>query len=374
LLKLKIGITGQNGFVGWHLSQTIKYFHPNDFYLIPFERNFFSNPDSLDNFVSKCDCIVHLAGLNRAKDERQISEVNIALSKQLTESFKRVNFKGKLIFSSSAQEKNNTSYGASKKEARQVFINESEKVGFKFSGLIIPNIFGPFCKPNHNSFIATFCRKIINEVEPDIINDSEVELLYVGRLVEEIIKNIKNPSNSNIIIAPQQNIKVSHVLKKLKTFYKQYIEKGEIPKLEREFDLQLFNTFRNYLNFEQKYPIKHKKNTDKRGSFSEIVRTKVSGQVSYSITNPKSIRGNHFHTRKIERFSVIQGKALIQLRKIGTDMKYNFRLNGHTPSFVDMPIWYTHNITNIGEEPLITLFWINEPYDENDSDTFFEIV
>ena len=127
---MKIGITGQNGFVGWHLSQTIKYFHPNDFYLIPFKRNFFSNPDSLDNFVSNCDCIVHLAGLNRAKDERQISEVNVALSKQLTESFKRVNFKGKLIFSSSVQEKNKTSYGSSKKEARQVFINESDKFGF----------------------------------------------------------------------------------------------------------------------------------------------------------------------------------------------------------------------------------------------------
>ncbi len=371
---MKIGITGQNGFVGWHLSQTIKYFHPNDFQLILFERNYFSNPDSLDNFVSKCDCIIHLAGLNRAEDQLKISEINIALSKQLMESFERVNFKGKLIFSSSAQENNNSSYGTSKKEARKVFINGSNKVGFEFLGLIIPNIFGPFCKPNYNSFIATFCEKIINGIEPEIIFDNKVELLYVGTLVEEIIKNIKNPSNSNIIIVPQEKIKVSHVLKKLNTFYKQYIEKAEIPQLESRFDLQLFNTFKSYLNFEQKYPIKHKENIDDRGSFTEILRSKVSGQVSYSITNPESIRGNHFHTRKIERFSVIQGKALIQLRKIGSNTIHNFTLNGNIPSFVDMPIWYTHNIANIGEEPLITLFWINEPYCEKDSDTYFEIV
>ena len=39
-----------------------------------------------------------------------------------------------------------------------------------------------------------------------------------------------------------------------------------------------------------------------------------------------------------------------------------------------MPIWITHNITNIGDDELLTLFWINEPYDTNDPDTFFEEV
>ena len=116
------------------------------------------------------------------------------------------------------------------------------------------------------------------------------------------------------------------------------------------------------------------KHSDNRGFFSEIIRCEAGGQFSYSLTLPEIIRGNHFHTRKIERFSVIQGKALIQLRKIGSNTTHDFRLNGDSPSFVDMPIWYTHKITNIGEEPLITLFWINEPYDENDSDTYFEIV
>ena len=36
-----------------------------------------------------------------------------------------------------------------------------------------------------------------------------------------------------------------------------------------------------------------------------------------------------------------------------------------------MPIWYTHNITNIGDTDLITLFWINEPYNPEDADTYF---
>jgi UDP-2-acetamido-2,6-beta-L-arabino-hexul-4-ose reductase len=37
---------------------------------------------------------------------------------------------------------------------------------------------------------------------------------------------------------------------------------------------------------------------------------------------------------------------------------------------VDMPIWYTHNITNIGTDELFTIFWINEPYNPADPDTY----
>ena len=51
-----------------------------------------------------------------------------------------------------------------------------------------------------------------------------------------------------------------------------------------------------------------------------------------------------------------------------------YKLSGKTPSFVDIPLWHTHSIQNIGEEDLLTLFWINEPYNEQDSDTFFENV
>jgi len=39
-----------------------------------------------------------------------------------------------------------------------------------------------------------------------------------------------------------------------------------------------------------------------------------------------------------------------------------------------MPVWYTHNITNIGNEELYTQFWINEWYDAADPDTYYEAV
>jgi UDP-2-acetamido-2,6-beta-L-arabino-hexul-4-ose reductase len=100
----------------------------------------------------------------------------------------------------------------------------------------------------------------------------------------------------------------------------------------------------------------------------------MGGQFSFSTTVPGITRGNHFHTRKIERFIVIKGKAVIELRRIGTAEVLRFELDGNQPSFVDMPVWYTHNLTNTGEEEIVTLFWINEFYNPDDPDTFFETV
>jgi UDP-2-acetamido-2,6-beta-L-arabino-hexul-4-ose reductase len=123
-----------------------------------------------------------------------------------------------------------------------------------------------------------------------------------------------------------------------------------------------------------KFPVPYKLNTDNRGSFVELIKANTSGQTSYSITIPGITRGNHYHTRKVERFAVIKGNARIRLRKTGTPEIIEYFLDGKHPSFVDMPIWYTHNITNIGDEELFTMFWINEPYDPADPDTYFEEV
>jgi UDP-2-acetamido-2,6-beta-L-arabino-hexul-4-ose reductase len=122
------------------------------------------------------------------------------------------------------------------------------------------------------------------------------------------------------------------------------------------------------------FPKKFVQHADNRGAFVEIARQGIPGQTSFSTTLPGITRGNHFHTRKIERFAVIKGKALIQLRRIGTEEVFDFYLDGDEPAYVDMPIWYTHNIKNIREDILYTIFWINEPFDENDPDTYFEIV
>ncbi|MFV8465654.1 NAD-dependent epimerase/dehydratase family protein [Flavobacterium sp. LB1P62] len=371
---LKIGITGQNGFVGSHLFNTLGL-QPNVFVRVVFERNFFENNELLDEFVSKCDVIVHLAALNRHNNPEVIYKTNIDLVSILVASLERTNSKPHLIMSSSSQEERDNPYGKSKKEGREISANWASKVKTLFTGMIIPNVFGPFGNPYYNSVVATFAHQIANGEEPKIDTDGSLKLIYVSELVSEIINAIQNKTNN---AAYQVNYtaeaKVSEILTLLQNYKSVYQDKGEIPAINSTFELNLFNTFRCYMDIKNYFPVNFVEHTDPRGSFVEIIRLGIGGQVSFSTTIPGITRGDHFHTRKIERFAVIKGRALIQLRKIGTDEVFDFYLDGTNPAYVDMPIWYTHNITNIGDETLYTNFWINEPFNPDDADTFFEKV
>lgn len=371
---MKIGITGQSGFIGYHVSKTIKYKFEK-YVIVPFHKSYFEDTILIDSFVSSCNIIVHLAGVNRADSDKEVYVSNIKINTALKNALIRTKFKGHLIFASSSQEDSTSLYGLAKKESR-IFLQQTlTESGGKFTGLIIPNVYGPFCKPNYNSFVATFCNKILNEEVPEINKDVSIPLIYVGNLTQQIINTIQSKKEIKLkLIEPDIEVKVSEVKTLLKYFKDSYLKGNTIPFFNNPFELSLFNTFRSYIDLNKTYPIALNKQADKRGFFSEIIRTENGGQFSFSTTLPNITRGNHFHTRKIERFIVLQGKAKISLRRIGSDVVHEFLLDGAKPGYIDMPIWYTHNITNIGKVHLITSFWINEPYNSEDSDTYFENV
>jgi len=119
---IKVGVTGSNGFIGWHLCQTLKL-DIDRFEIIEFNRSWFDNTLELDIFVSNCDVIVHLAGLNRHSEETVIYDTNIRLANKLVDAFIRTNYKGQVLFSSSIQEERNNVFGNSKKKQEQYSLN-----------------------------------------------------------------------------------------------------------------------------------------------------------------------------------------------------------------------------------------------------------
>lgn len=370
---MKLAITGQDGFIGYHLYNTVKY-KRTEIQLIDFNKDHFESEKDIDLTIKKVDVIVHLAGLNRSKDQKHLYDQNVLLSQKVLDSIKRVGFKGHLIFASSTQEEDNNAYGNAKKIIRLLFDEESEKLGFKFSGLIIPNVFGPFIKPNYNSFIATFCSNSIRNIKNNILNDKKVPLIYIDNLINSIIEIFDKKPNPKIEITSEIKMSVTDVRDVIDLFNNLYLNYGEIPNLDSKFKSDLFKTFMSYLSIKEVFPRYYNLVSDKRGFFSELIRSGSIGQVSYSTTFPGETRGDHFHTRKIERFSIINGKSIIKIRKINSNEIIEFKLEGKTPSYVDIPVWHTHNITNIGDEPLVTVFWINEFYNQDDPDTFYEKV
>jgi UDP-2-acetamido-2,6-beta-L-arabino-hexul-4-ose reductase len=371
---IRVGITGNTGFIGYHLYQTLSLYK-DEFSLVEFEKSYFNESLKLDAFVYSCDVIVHLAALNRHNEPEVIYETNTSLVKNLIKALERTESKAHLIISSSTQEERDNLYGKSKKECRVLLSEWAKQHKGRLTGLIIPNVFGPFGQPYYNSVVATFCHQIANGETPKIDIDGDLKLIYVGELVEKIIQVIRDKDNTHELFIPHTaEAKVSEILVKLKYFQNTYQETGEIPALNNDFEFRLFNTYRCYMDIASYFPKKFVQHLDARGGFVEIARQGIPGQTSFSTTLPEVTRGNHYHTRKIERFAVIKGKALIQLRRIGTEDIHEFYLDGDYPAYVDMPLWYTHNIKNIGDDTLYTIFWINEPFDTNNPDTYFEIV
>ena len=119
---IKVGITGQPGFIGTHLYN---YFglQTEKFERIEFKDEFFEQPEQLREFVSKCDAIVHLAALNRHNDPDTIYKVNLELVNKLITATEETGNYPHIVFSSSTQEERDNIYGKSKREGRELLEN-----------------------------------------------------------------------------------------------------------------------------------------------------------------------------------------------------------------------------------------------------------
>ena len=372
---MKIAITGIKGFIGLHLVNTLTYKNKIDNSSIVYiKKEDFNSNVKLKSKLKDCTIIIHLAGLNRHSNIDFLFKENVRLTNCIIKNVsKKTNL---IIFASSIQQDLKNPFGESKYKCSQLFTKWALSNDSNFVNLKIPNIFGPFGKPNYNSFVSTFCNNLILNKKSEVRGDNNLNLLYIDYLIDSIhsiiCDSVESFSDNNVVEISDfegiQHKSVSEVFHILETQWKSY-ENNIIPNISSDFERNLFNTLRSFIYYNNYFPKILTKHNDERGFFSEIIKTKSEGQFSISTTVPGITRGNHFHTRKIERFIVIQGKALVELRRIDSNEKLSFKLDGD--NYIDIPIWYTHNIKNIGKKELMTLFWINEPYDPENSDTYF---
>jgi UDP-2-acetamido-2,6-beta-L-arabino-hexul-4-ose reductase len=248
---LRIGITGETGFIGKNFSQAIGHY-PDLFCLVKFDRSYFKDFKLLSQFVSSCDVIVHLAALSRHPNLGVVFENNISLTKQLIGAMTAQNVKPYLIFTSSTQDKNDTEYGNSKREEYILFNNWAKKNNTNFSCIVLNNIFGPHCKPNYASFVATFCYKLVRNEVPCVEVDNVIRLTYIDNLINYIIEKIINTSaidsivNEYVTIPWDVEVKVSEVLLMLNKFKNEYLNFKAQQIFSNEFEKNLFITFKSY--------------------------------------------------------------------------------------------------------------------------------
>jgi UDP-2-acetamido-2,6-beta-L-arabino-hexul-4-ose reductase len=366
---MNILVTGAKGFVGKNLIAELE----NKGYTDIYKYNRDTDDTLLDQYTQECDFVFHLAGVNRPQDETEFIEGNYGFTAHLLQLLKKHNNNSPVLLTSSVQVENDNPYGKSKKAGENLLLSHSEETGAKALVYRLPNIFGKWGKPNYNSVVATFCHNIARDLDIQINNpDTKLILCYIDDVLQEFLKALNGNETKDgdcCYVPVTYKTKLGELADKLQAF-RENRETLVMPSLESDFDRALYGTFLSYLE-ENNFSYKLKKNADDRGWLAEFIKSDHMGQIFISKTKPDVTRGNHWHHTKVEKFFVIQGEAVINFRKIGTDEILEYRVNGETPEVVDIPSGYTHSITNIGKEDVITLFWASEILDPDKPDTYY---
>ena len=426
---MRVLVTGAKGFVGKNLCWALKNIRDGKDRTRPnlkidevWEYDIDSVPEQLSEWCQKADFVFNLAGVNRPKDQSEFMQGNFGFASTLLDTLKKFGNRCPVMLSSSQQASltgrfGNSEYGRSKKAGEDLFLEYGKETGAKVLIYRFPNLFGKWCRPNYNSAVATFCNAIANDL-PYTVNDPsvELELLYIDDLITEMLDALEGHEHrcefDGLTVLPVEETisEISSISagqsnscdpsdscsKKGRYCYCPVTHKatlGEIVDLLKSFAAQpntlmipeipanslakkLYSTYLSYLP-KDKVAFSLKMNVDERGSFTELIHTLNSGQVSINISKPGITKGQHWHNTKFEQFIVVKGHGLIQQRNLndpeGNVLEWD--VCGDHIQAVHMLPGYTHNIINLSDtEDLVTVMYCNEVFNPSHPDTFFEKV
>ena len=361
-------ITGSKGFLGKNLLLSLKQNPDYDF--ITFDRN-----DKIEDIdFSKIQLIIHLAGVNRPIKEIDFEVYNFELTNNLCVSiskyFQDTGRKISIIFTSSTQVSEDNLYGKSKLKAENSLIDLSSKIKNKVTILRLPGVFGKWCKPNYNSVVATFSYNISRDLPIKILNPNQfVDLVYIDDVINKMksILSYQKDLLSYESVKTKYSISLAELAKKLKLFHQSRL-KSTVLNTASNIDRALYSTFISYLPTDL---FKYKLNVykDNRGEFSEVIKTKDSGQVSYFTINPGYIRGGHYHHTKTEKFLVLNGRVQFNFCNLSTKERIEIITSSEQAEIVQSIPGWSHNIVNLSNEKVIVMLWANEVFDKLNPDT-----
>lgn len=367
----KILITGANGFVGRNLTAELSRF-PDQYELLLVDID--TARERFLEYLKLCDTVVHLAGVNRPKDDSEFQQGNADLTQMVLDTLKEYKNTVPVMMTSSTQAALDNPYGKSKLAAEQAVLAYGKETGAPVYVFRLPNVFGKWCRPNYNSAVATFCHNIARGL-PITVNDPEhpMTLVYIDDVLDlitgAIAGDITPQADGYCAVPVTHDIKLGEIADKLYAF--RDLRRDKImPPLSDPLDKKLYATFLSYLepgDFSYDLTV----HTDPRGLFAEFFKTQACGQFSVSVTKPGVKRGSHWHHTKVEKFLVVSGRALIRFRLIDGDEIIEYEVSGDKPTVVDIPPGYTHSIDNLSDtDDMVLVIWANELFDPENPDTY----
>jgi len=367
----RVVITGAGGLIGWHAHARLHAANcaagfkgraaPWD--IVALDHAAFDDDVALATALKGADMVLHFAGVNRAADE-VVEAANPAIAQRLADA---LDGWPHVVYANSTHAGGDTPYGRGKARAAEVLSAATPR----FTNLILPHIFGEGARPHYNNVTATLIAQIIAGDTPSVNPEGRVNLLHAGAAAGAAIDAASSGLNGDL--APDaRDISVPQLLQVLQGFHTLY-GANVFPDLSDNFTRQLFNSYRA-ATYPGGWPRPLTLNSDARGTLFEAVKGGGGGQTFLSTTKPGVTRGDHFHLGKVERFLVVQGEAIIRIRKVLSDEVWEYRVTGDAPAPVDMPTLHTHSIENVSGGDLLTLFWTHDLFDPENPDTYADKV
>jgi UDP-2-acetamido-2,6-beta-L-arabino-hexul-4-ose reductase len=360
-------VTGSAGFIGRRVAELLKR---EGHEVLTYDID--DDTAQLGERVRKADFVFHLAGVNRPKDPAEFQRVNADLTRQLCDLAAGAQNDPVIVIASSIQAFLDNAYGVSKRNAEKVLEhfakNGGRAVVFRF-----PNVFGPGCRPNYNSVVATFAHNTARGLPIEIHDPSrELALIYVHDAANAMLDVVQRlPARGKAEY--REAAPVAHTtLQELATTlegYRSSRSNATAPNVSDDFRRKLYATYLSYLDSDDfGYDLPRK--TDERGALAEFLKSTSGGQLFISRTRPGAVRGNHYHHTKTEKFFVVEGQGIIRFRRVdGTGKVVEYPVSGTDFRVVDIPPDYTHSIENVGSGEMVVLFWASEIFDPAAPDT-----
>ncbi len=366
----RVLVTGAKGFIGRNVCARLM--HLEDLEVCRFDIE--NGEAELKAWLNHADVIFHLAGVNRPQNIGEYEKGNAEFTYRICDVLRQLKRMPRIVMSSSIQAELDNPYGVSKRRAEESLQAFSKETGAPVSIYRLKNVFGKWCLPDYNSVTATFCHNIANDL-PISISDPgrEIELVYIDDIVERFLEELRDPSGSDTGLIPDTipstRIRLGELVGRIQTFHEMKTNLMT-PDFSERFNQCLYATYLSYVKPEKlEYGLEIK--ADSRGNLAEFMKSCHFGQIFVSRTRPGITRGNHYHHTKTEKFLVVDGEGLIRMRHIESNDVKEHRVCGTDYRVIDIPPGYTHSISNIGEEEMITLFWASEVFDPDHPDTYY---
>ena len=365
---MDIAVTGAAGFLGRNLTSWLAA--GGQHRVLGFDRN--EGWPALAAGLDQADFVFHLAGVNRPEHDREFVAGNVELTEQICAHLLRRGRPVPLLLSSSIQAALDNPYGRSKAAAESAVAAYARQSGAPVLVYRLANVFGKWCRPNYNSVVATFCHNIARNLPISISDPGRtLTLVYVDDVMRHFVGELAVPADGGVVersAAPTTQITLAELAAQLRSF-RAGRSTLQMPDFGDPFTGKLYATYLSYLP-EEEFAYNLNRKCDARGCLAEFVKLPAFGQIFVSRTAPGVTRGNHYHHTKTEKFLVLEGDAIVRLRRLDGGNLIEYPVTGTDIRVVDIPPGYTHSLENTGAGDLVTLFWASEIFDSARPDTY----